>query len=382
MALVILAYALCGAGLVIAAPLICGLRPVVVGCGNFYGLFLLFKCRIGEGRNILALALCFAGGRFNYAVNSIYGFGNCFGFVFGTCAGCGAGFVIAAPFIIYTPIVIYLPIYADVGHNISYVSSLNRAEVCAYSVIGKYSVPSVGSIRSHYGKFDVASGKSGCSLCRRGYGVFICGNKVILTAGSFNKGYTFRKLICNLVPCHKSGVIYAGKFCNRLIKSLKNNTYIVADICRASAARIVCYGICYLGGSYHLIGGFAVCCKLKNVIAFYKTCCGEASVFVFGNILPAHSFICGKLNFRHRAVKRCGKVKGCCIFKGVHRVIFGIPCVFHARSFQRKLACVLADSDDNKACTFGVGCAIGSRKVSSAYNINSVIAYFKNSYTC
>ena len=75
MCFIILAYALCGAGLVIAAPLICGLRPVVVGCGNFYGLFLLFKCRIGEGRNILALALYVAGCCFDNAVIGFYGFG-------------------------------------------------------------------------------------------------------------------------------------------------------------------------------------------------------------------------------------------------------------------------------------------------------------------
>ena len=107
MCFIILAYALCGAGLVIAAPLICGLRPVVVGCGNFYGLFLLFKCCIGEGRNILALSLCFAGGRFNYAVNGIYGFGFSVARIAFAGMLCGNFAVIAVPSVLgFAPVVL------------------------------------------------------------------------------------------------------------------------------------------------------------------------------------------------------------------------------------------------------------------------------------
>ena len=204
----------------------------------------------------------------------------------------------------------------------------------------------------------------------------------MLAAGSIHKFGIFRNFVFNFVFFTKSRVINAGEFGYGLIKTAEFNFHGIADNYIFCIFPLIGYSVSYLCSSYHLICSFAVCGKLENVIAFNKTGSSESAVAVLFDVLPACAFIGGKLNFRHRAVKRCGKVKGRCIFKGVHRVIFGIPCVFHARSFQRKLACVLADSDDNKACTFGVGCAIGSRKGSSAYNINSVIAYFKNSYTC
>ena len=105
MCFILLAYALCGAGLVIAAPLICGLRPVVVGCGNFYGLF--GRCELGKGCNELALALCFAGCLLNNAVNGVYGFGFSVARIAFAGMLCGNFAVIAVPSVLgFAPVML------------------------------------------------------------------------------------------------------------------------------------------------------------------------------------------------------------------------------------------------------------------------------------
>ena len=72
MVAVVLTDYLSGEGAVVCAPLIGGLAPLMADCRDFNGLF--GRCELGKGCGIFTLALFFAGGRFNNAVNWFYGF--------------------------------------------------------------------------------------------------------------------------------------------------------------------------------------------------------------------------------------------------------------------------------------------------------------------
>ena len=179
----------------------------------------------------------------------------------------------------------------NIGHNISYMRSRNCAEVCAHTVVGKNSVSAERRFGAHNIKVHITAGKLDVALGSDLNSVFIGADKVVLTTGGFNKFNIIGGGVCDLVSLTEAGVINSREFCNGLIESMENNADIVADIGNISAAGFVGNGIGYLRSSYHLIGGFAVCGELENIVALNKTESGKAAVCVFAGILPSLAFI-------------------------------------------------------------------------------------------
>ena len=169
--------------------------------------------------------------------------------------------------------------------------SRNCAEVCSYAVVGENSVSAERRFGAHNIKVHITAGKLDVALGSDLHSIFIGADKVVLTTGGFNKFNIIGGGVCDLVSLTEAGVINSGEFCNGLIESMENNADIVADIGNISAAGFVGNGIGYLRSSYHLIGGFAVCGELKNIVALNKTESGKAAVCVFADILPSLAFI-------------------------------------------------------------------------------------------
>ena len=179
----------------------------------------------------------------------------------------------------------------NIGHNISYMRSRNCAEVCSYAVVGENSVSAERRFGAHNIKVHITAGKLDVTIGSDLHSIFIGADKVVLTTGGFNKFNIIGGGVCDLVSLTEAGVINSGEFCNGLIESMENNADIVADIGNISAAGFVGNGIGYLRSSYHLIGGFAVCGELENIIALNKTESCKAAVCVFTDILPSLALI-------------------------------------------------------------------------------------------
>ena len=257
----------------------------------------------------------------------------------------------------------------------------NSVEVCANSVIGKNSVSAKRSISAHNVEFYVTAGKNNVARALSGKGVLVGADKVVLTAACALKFGVIGKVIRNFVSLTISGVINAGEFGDRLIKSVEYKSDVVAYIGCIAATGNIFNSIGHFCSSHYLIYSLAVRSELENVVASDKSCCGKAAVCVLADVLPACALIGRKLNGGFCFVKSCVERESRRIGKGINSVVLGIPSIFCTDSIHGKPAAVAADIDNNKAGTLGIGCAVCSGIAGAAADFDGVIFDFEDNKT-
>ena len=192
MAVVVLTDYLSGKGAVVCAPLVGGLAPLMADCRDIFRLDLFCKCGIRKSSGICYLTLCVAGGVFNNLYGSCF-FGFLFSRVESAFAECGAGAVVGAPSIgRIAPVMLFflfffLDLNGDVGEYVSYMIGGLCIKVCAYAVIGKNSVSAERLGVSHHIEMHITAGKLDFAFSDSLHDVFVGSDKVVLTAGSFDK---------------------------------------------------------------------------------------------------------------------------------------------------------------------------------------------------